>query len=301
MDRLIVEQTLTIHADPGARVDSGYPVYQLAIPEVYKTFQWTEEYPGSQELQQYFKHIDDTLNISKDTMYHTRVTSATWNDSTHKWLVVCDDGTRIATRFLHCCLGFAAKRHFPDWPGLEDFQGYVCHSSFWPVEGVDMKGKKMAVIGNGATGIQIAQTGARDVSELGVFIRTPNTAIPMNQQRIDREQAKKDLDQLSHKLNTERYQNQAGFLLHGENKSYYEDTEERHQEVFDKAYADGGFRLLFTYNDILTDAKVNRIVYDYWAKRTRDRISDPVKKDILAPLEPPHPFAGKRPSLEQDY
>lgn len=292
---------VNLDLDPGARVDSGYPVYQLAIPEVYETWQWTEEYPGSQELQRYFQHIDNTLNISKDTIYNTRVGSATWNDSTHKWIVVCDDGTRIATRFLHCCLGFAAKRHFPDWPGLENYQGYVCHSSFWPVEGVDMKGKKMAVVGNGATGIQIAQTAAREAGELGVFIRTPNTAIPMNQQLVDPERAKKDMATLSYRLNTERYQNLAGFLLHGQDKPMKEDTPERREEVFDEAYAQGGFRLLFTYNDILTSAETNRAAYDYWAKRTRARISDPVKRDILAPLEPPHPFAGKRPSLEQDY
>ena len=95
--------------DPGARVDSQYPVYALAIPEVYNTWQWTEEYPGAQELQRYFQHIDDTLDISKDTLYNTRVNSAKWDDSTHKWNVECDNGTHITTRFLNCCLGFAGN------------------------------------------------------------------------------------------------------------------------------------------------------------------------------------------------
>lgn len=60
-------------------------------------------------------------------------------------------------------------------------------------------------------------------------------------------------------------------------------------------------RYLFVHNDILLNPEASRVVYDCWARETRKRISDPVKRDILAPLEPLHPFAGKRVSLEQDY
>ena len=101
---------LTKNEDPGARVDSQYPVYQLAIPEVYNTWEWTEQYPGAPELQRYFRHIDKTLDISKDTLYNTRVDSAKWDDAAHRWIIECDNGTRISTTFLNCCLGFAAKR-----------------------------------------------------------------------------------------------------------------------------------------------------------------------------------------------
>lgn len=59
------------------------------------------------------------------------------------------------------------------------------------MEGIDLKGKRMAVVGNGATGIQIAQSAAREVDHLGVYIRTPNTCIPMNQGKVDPEKAKK--------------------------------------------------------------------------------------------------------------
>ncbi|KAK3722215.1 hypothetical protein LTR37_002648 [Vermiconidia calcicola] len=286
---------------PGARVDSQYPIYALAIPEVYNTWNWTEQYPGSAELQRYFQHIDNVLDISKDTIFNTRVSTATWDDSTHKWHLQCDNGTRITTRFMNACLGFAAKRHFPDWPGLQDFGGYVCHSSFWPVDGVDMKDKKMAVIGNGATGIQIAQTAAREAKELSVFVRTPNTCIPMKQGVVDPEQAKKDLELMGDKLGRERYLNHGGFLYTGQNKKLFDDPKEKRDRVLEDALNEGGFRILFQYDDFLTDEKVNRYVYDMWVERTRARMTDPVKKDILVPVEPLHPFAAKRPSLEQDY
>lgn len=61
------------------------------------------------------------------------------------------------TKFWTACTGFAAKRYIPDWKGIEDFRGVIHHSSFWPKEGVDVRGKRVAVIGTGATGVQITQ------------------------------------------------------------------------------------------------------------------------------------------------
>lgn len=287
---------------PGARVDSPYPVYQLSIPEVFKTFDWKEYYPSSKELQRYFRHLDSVLDISKDTFYETRVQAARWNDDTHKWTVECQNGLLVETRFMHCCLGFAAKRHFPDWAGLDVFQGYICHSSFWPAEGVDLKGKRVAVVGNGATGVQVAQETAKEAKELIVFIRTPNTALPMNQRPIDPVQAKKDLeDYVPRKLIKERCSTYGGFPYDDPTRSLLQDTPEERERVLDAAWARGGFEPLFTYNDLLTDREANRWVYDYWARKVRARITNPEKRDLMAPLEPLHPFMAKRASLEQDY
>lgn len=233
-------------------------MYALSIPEVYKTWRWTEQYPGAKELQEYFKHVDNCINVSKDTLYHTRVAKATWNEQTHKWELECDNGTRITTTFLHCCLGFAAKRHFPDWPGLDTFKGYMCHSSFWPVEDVDVRGKKVGVVGNGATGVQIAQTTARDAGELKVFIRTPNTCMPMNQGKVDPEQMENDLSQMHDLLTNIRMQNHGGFLYGGQDKGLLEDTPEQRDKVLQQAFDEGGFRPLFQYSDMLTSEEVSQ-------------------------------------------
>ena len=282
-------------------MDSHYPVYALSIPEVYNTWTWSEKYPGVDELNRYFQHVDDCVNISKDTLYHTRVTKAVWNDMDNKWHIECENGTCITTRFMNCCLGFAAKRYFPDWPGLEDYQGYICHSSFWPAEGVNMRGKRVAVVGSGATGVQIAQSSAREASELTVFIRTPNTCIPMKQSVMYPDNVEIDRTKLAYQLEKQRFGTEAGFLYVGQQKSLFEDTPKERDRVLQEAYDAGGFEILFTYNDLLTSEEANRYVYDFWAKRTRARLSNPAKRDILVPLEPLHPFGGKRPSLEQDF
>ncbi len=65
------------------------------------------------------------------------------------------------------------------FPGQSDFGGRLVHTARWPKEGIDFAGKRVGVIGNGATGIQVIQSIAADVDELKVFIRTPQYALPM--------------------------------------------------------------------------------------------------------------------------
>lgn len=165
-----------------------------------------------------------------------------------------------------------------------------------------MRGKKVGIVGQGATGIQIAQESAKDADKLTVFIRTPNTAIRMNQQPVDPQQARKDIETfVPQALQKDRFDNGTGFLFSDPTKGMFEYSPEERERILEEAWQLGGFRILFTFNDIFIDEKANRIVYDFWARKVRARITDPRKRDILAPLEPPHPWGAKRPSLEQDY
>ena len=136
-------------------------VYQLSIPKVYNTWNWTQHYPGSAELRDYFKHMDKVLDLSKDVIYETTVLGADFDRQTNKWTVHCHNGNTFRTSFLIASVGFAARRYIPDWPGLDTFAGEIKHSSFWPHNGVDVSGKRCAVIGTGATGVQIIQEWAK--------------------------------------------------------------------------------------------------------------------------------------------
>jgi cation diffusion facilitator CzcD-associated flavoprotein CzcO len=121
----------------------------LAIPEVYNTFNFTTNYPDWRELQAYFDHCDKVCNLRKDTAFETVVTSAEFDQQAGKWTVKTADGRTCKTRFLIIAAGFAAKRYVPDYKSIEKFRGVVHHSSFWPPEDVEVKGKKVAVIGTG--------------------------------------------------------------------------------------------------------------------------------------------------------
>lgn len=190
---------------PGARVDSPVPIYELSIPEVYKDWYWTTNYPDWKELQNYFDHMDKVLNLSKDCAFETVVVSAEFDTNEAKWTVKTQDGRVTKARNLIVAAGFAAKRckcsvkkasggrlmrctDIPDVPGLDTFRGEIHHSSFWPAEGVDYKGKKVAVIGTGASGVQMIQEMGPEAEQLTVYQRTPNLALPMGKRDLSKEE-----------------------------------------------------------------------------------------------------------------
>lgn len=263
---------------------------------------WTEKYPGDAELRRYFEHAEKQLDVKKDIAFNSRVVSAQFDKPTARWLIRTEDGRTARARYLINAIGFAAKRHFPDWPGLDRFQGAIHHSSFWPEEGVDVEGKRVAVVGTGSTGVQIAQETARQgAASVTVFQRTPNLCLPMRQGRLSREEQmerKKEYPELyKHRMTTF-----AGFQYDFAEKNTFDDSAEEREAFYEGLWERGGFEFwLATYKDMLFDRDANQQAYDFWVRKTRARIRDPEKREILAPLEPPHPWGTKRPSLEQDY
>ncbi|KAJ5520430.1 hypothetical protein N7463_000883 [Penicillium fimorum] len=288
---------------PGARTDTPVPIYALNIPEVYETWTWIEEYPGEKELKAYFHHVDTVLNISKDVIYGEKLTRAIFDQVMDEWRLETDHGTTFTAHFFCPCLGFASKRYSPDWPGLSDiYQGRIVHPSLWLYGGIDMKGKKVAVVGTGATGVQIAQEAARDVQQLTCFVRTPNLSWPMGQKKIDPNQVLKDRVLLKYQLGEKRFTNVGGFFYDETTRQVMDDTPEEREARLSEFYQLGGFRIFFcVYSNVLGDQEGNDEIYKFWRRKTHERMIDKKKAELLAPLKPPHPFAGKRPSLEQDY
>ena len=289
---------------PGARVDSDMPVYQYSIEKVWHDWTWTERFPGWEELRRYFDHVDKVLDIRKDVIFNTNVTEAYFDQGPGKWTIKTEEGKTAKATYLILAIGFAAKRHFPDWSGLEKFKGVIHHSSFWPEANVDIKGKRVGVVGTGATGVQLSQECAKLVGENGsltVFQRTPNLALPMQQRKMSKEE-QDDVKCNYPQYFRDRLKTFAGFLFDWHQVKTFDATPEERELLYQKLWDLGGFNFwVANYKDLLYVKEPNHEAYKFWAKKTRARIDDPRKRDILAPLEPPHAFGTKRPSLEQDY
>ncbi|QPC77971.1 hypothetical protein HYE68_008723 [Fusarium pseudograminearum] len=292
--------TWRFNSYPGARVDSETPIYQFAIPEVYKTWTWSTNYPDYLELQAYFDHLDKVCDLSKDTAFNTVVTSAEFSIGTGKWTVGTADGRTAKTKYLIIAAGFASKRFIPDYPGLDKFSGQINHSSFWPAEGVDPTGKRVAVVGTGASGIQIIQEWAPKVEQLVVFQRTPNLTLPMGKRDMTKEQ-QECLYPVYDELMRLRETTFAGFIYDFVERGTFEDSPKEREALYEQLWEKAGFNIwLGNYKDYLFDADANRLVYDFWRKKQSARIKDPRKRELLCPTEPPHPFGVKRPCLEQN-
>ncbi|KAL1596426.1 hypothetical protein SLS60_009072 [Paraconiothyrium brasiliense] len=288
---------------PGARVDSEVPFYQLSIPEIYKSWTWTERFPGWRELQAYFDHVDNLLNISKDATYNALVNKATFDMEIGRWTVRTEQGHVATCKHLLLCTGSTYKQHVPPWEGVDQYNGTLLHSSKWPKDGIDAHGKRVAVIGSGSTALQIVQDMSKDAKELITLVRTPNIALPMKQRKLSFEEQDSLRGFLHHILKTAARASFGGFPYNPPPVSSPQMLSEAERERFlEELYGRGGFNFTAgNFLSVLFDPKDSRIVYDFWVKKTRARIQNPVKRDILAPLEPPNAFMAKRAGIEQDY
>jgi cation diffusion facilitator CzcD-associated flavoprotein CzcO len=184
---------------------------------------------------------------------------------------------------------------------MEKYKGVIHHSSFWPDEEVNVKGKRCAVIGTGASGVQIVQAWGPVAGELKVFQRTPNLAVPMRRRKLTPEEQERGKI-LYPELFKLRETSFAGFHYDWYEKNTFDDSPEERDEFYEKVWRDGGFRYwVAVYKDNLFSAEANQLSYDFWAKKTRARIGDARKREILAPEKMPHFFGIKRPCLEHDY
>lgn len=138
---------------PGARVDSPAPTYGFAIDKIYQTWRWSQAYPGQPELRKYFEHVDRVLSIKKDCFFNSRVDSASFDPELAKWTITTKDGKKAVAKYFIPAVGFAAQEYIPPWRGVDSFEGAIHHSSKWPQKEVDVKGKRVAVVGTGATAV----------------------------------------------------------------------------------------------------------------------------------------------------
>ena len=163
---------------PGARVDVGSHHYCYAFEPSHH---WTEYYCQQPELRDYFVRVLDAYELRPKCRFDTEVTALTWDESASAWHVGIrnPDGTRevLDARFVISAVGSLNIPRLPDIPGMDDFAGPSFHSARWP-DGLDLTGKRFALVGAGASGFQIAPTIADTVEQLTIFQRTTQWMLP---------------------------------------------------------------------------------------------------------------------------
>lgn len=289
---------------PGARCDTHGPLYQFSDEELWRDWDFDELYPSWDKIRAYFRYVDAKLDLSRDIRFNTRVSRAEFDEATSTWVVEAENGQVARARFLVLCTGIGSKPYLPEIPGMSDFKGKVYHTAYWPQEGVDLSGKRVGVIGTGATGVQVIQETAPVASHLTVFQRTPNMALPMRQRKLDAA-AKRELKTGLLEKYEKRARTFGGYEYDfydygGASSDAY--TPEQVQSMYEEYWEAGGFvPWLGNFANIWTDERANLVAYEFWRDKVRQRIEDPSVAEKLAPTVPPHPYGVKRLSLEQNY
>lgn len=286
---------------PGARVDTHVPLYEFSAEELWRDWNWSELFPSWEELRRYFNHVDSKWNLRKDIRFNTRVLSAAFDEQKGKWILQTSNGDQIECRFVVLCTGFGSKPYIPYLEGLDSFAGPKHHTALWPQGGLDFSGKRIGVIGTGASGVQVVQEAAKVASELIVFQRTPCLPLPMQQRKLDVETQKKMKADYPARYAV-RSQTFGGFDFDFYPKSALEVSSDERRAIYQDLWDKGGFHYwLGTFNDVFYNLKANDTSYDFWRGKALQRIKNPANAAILAPERPPYPYGTKRPSLENGY
>ncbi|MCP3753886.1 NAD(P)/FAD-dependent oxidoreductase [Streptomyces sp. TBY4] len=159
---------------PGVAVDISAFSYSFAA-EPFAS--WSRVFPPGEELKAYADHCIDTYALRPHLRFNSRVEQASYSESAHLWQVLLGDGTELTARFVICATGWLTKPKTPAIAGLDTFKGDLVHTAEWD-QSLDLDGKRVGVIGTGASAVQIVPEIAGRTEQLHVYQRTPTWLLP---------------------------------------------------------------------------------------------------------------------------
>ncbi|MEK9922767.1 MAG: NAD(P)/FAD-dependent oxidoreductase [Rhodospirillales bacterium] len=285
---------------PGARFDSESYTYGYSFSkEVLEEWSWTEKHSPQPETLAYLNFVADKFELRQYMQFDCRVRSLVFDEDMSSWTIHLEDGRQITTRFVITALGTLSTPSLPNYDGMDSFEGISFHASNWPHEPLDLKGKRVAVIGAGATAIQLIPEVAKEAKQLTVFQRRPNWAAPLNNGPISTSEMTSIRERYNEIFAT-CAQTPGGFEHIPDSRSFYDVTPEQRRELWDRLYDESGFAIwLQNFMEIFTDESANAEMSEYIAERIRKRVNDPNIAELLIPKD--HGFGVQRLPLETGY
>lgn len=167
---------------PGAGVDTPNHLYSFS----FEDYDWSHYFALQEEILDYFRGVARKYGLSRHTRFHTTVERARFDEIAGLWLVDIEtgDGTRETRRVdaVFSAVGVLNIPRVPDIPGLDSFPGACIHTAEWP-DSLDLSGKRVAVVGNGASAMQVVPAIADDVADMTIFARSRQWAAPFEKFR----------------------------------------------------------------------------------------------------------------------
>ena len=285
---------------PGCRFDSESYTYGYSFSEeLLQEWDWKEHYSGQPENERYLNYVADKFDLRRDIRLDSRVMSAVFDEEENLWEVTIEDGHRAKGEFLVTSVGILSAGYVPDFEGKDSFKGVSCHTGRWPKEGVDLAGKRVGVIGTGASGVQLITEIAKEVSHLTVFQRTANFCAPLRNSPIDDEtqrQIKENYPEIFKKC-----METAGSFMHEfDTRSAMSVSAEERLEKYESLWMESGFKKwLSNFYDVMLPGEANEDYAEFFRNKIRERVNDPVVAEMLVPKG--HMFGSKRLPCESGY
>ncbi|MCA6122296.1 NAD(P)/FAD-dependent oxidoreductase [Bradyrhizobium sp. WSM 1704] len=285
---------------PGCRFDSESYTYGFSFSrELLDEWHWKERFSGQPENLRYLNYVADKFDLRKHMQFNCKVEAMRFDETRDLWHLVVSDGRELTCRFVVLAIGLLSAPTMPRVPGISDFKGRSFHTYYWPHEPVDLAGKRVAVIGTGATGIQLIGEIADKVGELTVFQRRPNWSAPLNNGAIS-EAEMADIRARYDEIFAACAVTPGSFVHGPQSQGFYEVSREERLKLWDRLYDEPGFGIwLANYREIFMDEAANAELSEYIAGRIRQRVNDPKVAEKLIPRD--HGFGVQRLPLETNY
>ena len=289
---------------PGCRFDSESLSYTFSFDkELLDTWHWKESFSPQPETQKYVQFFAEKNDLYRHIQLNTVIKTGSWNGGDRTWTFTDEEGCQYTSKFFVSCLGFLSSPTFPAIPGVESFRGRSFHTSRWPDLDVsrEFAGKRVGVIGTGATGIQTITAISKEpsIGSLSVFQRTANWSAPLHNTSISPQEMavfRQQYDDIFKRC----IDTPTGFLHKADPRKSADVTDGERLALWEKLYNAPGFgKWLGVFSDTYTDRHANDLYSEFMASKIRQRVRDPEVAESLVPKN--HGFGTRRVPLESGY
>jgi cation diffusion facilitator CzcD-associated flavoprotein CzcO/acetyl esterase/lipase len=283
---------------PGARCDIMTVDYSYSWdPGLDDEWEWSEKYATQPEILRYLQHVVDKHDLRTDIAFSTRVEQARWDEAASRWHIRTSTGEEITCRWFVMATGCLSLPKDPDIEGAGRFQGEVYSTTRWPHEGVDLTGKRVAVIGTGSSGVQSIPIIAEQAEALTVFQRTPNYSRPARNGPVPQEKLDAYRRDPAEYREAARW-SMAGVTLPMPELGALQVSEEERLAKYEEVWESGDL-LAPSFSDMLTNAAANETFCEFLRAKIRSIVKDPETAEALCPKD--HYYGTKRPCLDTNY
>ncbi len=286
---------------PGAASDSECYYYCLTFSKaLLQEWSWSVRYPSWDENLRYMHFVADRCGMWPHIALNTQIVNADFQEDTGLWKIRTARGDAYTCRYFVSAMGMISEPVIPHFKGLGTFKGPCLHSSRWPTQGLDYAGKRIGIIGTGATTVQMLPVVAKTAAQVTVFQRTANFVMPAVQKPMTpawEKQIKADYDAIIDKCRNHVF----GMAFDSPVGRNLADTPpDEVQQILEEHWQRGSFRFVFeTFDDLLSNAESNRIAGEFVIRKMLENVKDPAVRDMLTPRG--YPFFAKRPPLDHGF
>ena len=283
---------------PGALSDTESFCYRYSFDkDLLKQGKWTSRYLTQPEIIEYLNGFADKYDLRRTYRFNTKVTATHFDERTGLWRVTTDRGEQVTAKYLVTGLGLLSATNKPAFQGVDSYRGQIFHTGAWP-EGVELSGKRVGVIGNGSTGVQVITALAPVASHLTVFQRSAQYVVPIANLPESEDtiaQYKANYEAIWKQVKTSA----VGFGFTESTTAATSVSQEERERVFERAWKrGGGFRFMFeTFSDIATSREANDAAADFIKRKIGQIVKNPEVARKLTPTD----IYAKRPLCGNDY